>query len=48
MSEHYEKMWEGLGLDLGAHDALLGVLGKGYTDIYLAQQNRPKAMAYFD
>ena len=48
MSEQYEKMWEGLGLDLGAHDALLGVLGKGYTDIYLAQQNRPEGMAYFD
>jgi len=41
-------MWEGLGLDLGAHDALLEVLGKGYQDIYLAQKNRPEAMAYFD
>lgn len=48
MSEDYNKMWEGLGLDLGAHDALLGVLGKGYTDIYLAQQKRPEGMAYFD
>lgn len=48
MSEQYEKMWEELGLDLGAHDALLGVLGKGYQDIYLAQKNRPEAMAYFD
>ena len=48
MSEQYEKMWEGLGLDLGAHDALLGVLGKGYQDIYLALKDRPESMGYFD
>ena len=48
MSEKYEKMWEAIGLDLRAHDALLEVLGKGYQDIYLAQQNRPEGMGYFD
>ena len=48
MSEDYRSMWENLGLDLGAHDALLEVLGKGYQDIYLAQQNRPEGMGYFD
>jgi hypothetical protein len=49
MSAKYEKMWQELGLNLGgAHDALLGVLKKGYQDIYLAQKNRPEGMGYFD
>ncbi|MCG2774279.1 MAG: 2-hydroxyacyl-CoA dehydratase family protein [Desulfobacterales bacterium] len=48
MSEDYRSMWENLGLDLGAHDALLEVLGKGYQDIYLAQKDRPGGMGYFD
>ena len=33
MSEDYTSMWESLGLDLGAHDVLLEVLGKGYQEI---------------
>jgi benzoyl-CoA reductase/2-hydroxyglutaryl-CoA dehydratase subunit BcrC/BadD/HgdB len=41
-------MWAELGLDLDKHDALLGVLGKVYADIYLAQKNRPESMSYFD
>lgn len=48
MSTDYRQMWSDLGLDLEAHDALLGVLGKGYGDIYMAQKNRPEGMAYFD
>ena len=48
MSEDYRSMWKDLGLDLVAHDALLGVLGKFYQDIYLAQKNRPEGMGYFD
>ena len=48
MSENYQNMWQTLGLDLKAHDALLEVLGKGYQDIYLAQKNRPEGMSYFD
>ena len=48
MSEDYRSMWSDLGLDLAAHDALLGVLGQAYQDIYLAQENRPEGMAYFD
>ncbi|MDD9301346.1 MAG: 2-hydroxyacyl-CoA dehydratase [Desulfobacter sp.] len=48
MIESYEPMWKDLGLDLEAHDALLTVLGTAYTDIYLAQENRPEGMAYFD
>ncbi len=48
MSEDYRGMWENLGLDLVAHDALLEVLGTGYGDIYLAQNDRPEGMGYFD
>ncbi|MBI9085577.1 MAG: 2-hydroxyacyl-CoA dehydratase [Desulfobacterales bacterium] len=48
MSQDYTDMWKGLGLDLDAHNALLGVLGQGYHDIYLGQENRPESMAYFD
>ena len=48
MSQDYRPMWENLGLDLQAHDALLGVLGKAYQDIYLSQKNRPGDNGYFD
>ncbi|MBM9514493.1 double-cubane-cluster-containing anaerobic reductase [Desulfogranum marinum] len=48
MAEDYRLMWQEMGLDLEAHDALLGVLGQAYEDIYLAQKNRPEGMAYFD
>lgn len=48
MSEDYRPMWKDMGLDLEAHDVLLGVLGKAYGDIYLSQQDRPETMAYFD
>ncbi|MFO7861939.1 MAG: double-cubane-cluster-containing anaerobic reductase [Desulfosalsimonas sp.] len=48
MSNDYRPMWKELGLDLDAHDALLNVLNQGYGDIYLAQENRPQTMGYFD
>ncbi|MBR9980888.1 MAG: 2-hydroxyacyl-CoA dehydratase [Desulfatitalea sp.] len=48
MSNDYRSMWTDLGLDLEAHDALLGVLGNAYRDIYLAQKDRPEGMGYFD
>jgi benzoyl-CoA reductase/2-hydroxyglutaryl-CoA dehydratase subunit BcrC/BadD/HgdB len=48
MSEDYRGMWEDLGLDLAGHDALLGVLGGAYQDIFLSQINRPEGMGYFD
>lgn len=44
----YRPMWTQLGLDLEAHDGLLGVLSKAYGDIFMAQENRPEAMKYFD
>lgn len=48
MSEDYRAMWEHLGLDLAAHDGLLGVLNQAYQDIFLAQADRPEGMGYFD
>ena len=48
MAEDYRQMWKELGLDLGAHDSLLEVLGNGYKDIYMTQENRPDGMKYFD
>ncbi len=48
MSEEYRSMWADLGLDPEAHDALLGVLGQAYQDIYLTQKDRPEGMGYFD
>jgi benzoyl-CoA reductase/2-hydroxyglutaryl-CoA dehydratase subunit BcrC/BadD/HgdB len=44
----YRPMWAGLGLDLEAHDALLGFLGPAYAATFLGQPNRPAGMAYFD
>lgn len=41
-------MWKDLGLNLDGHDQLLAVLGKAYKDIYMSQENRPKAMQYLD
>ncbi len=41
-------MWSTIGLNLKAHDGLLGVLGEAYKNIYLSQKNRPKGMDYFD
>ncbi len=48
MSTDYHPMWQQLGLDLEAHDALLGALGAMYQRTFLAQPDRPEAMKYFD
>ena len=48
MTTDYRPMWTGLGLNLEAHDALLGVLGKLYQDTFLNQKNRPEGMGYLD
>ena len=44
----YRPMWESLGLDLTAHDALLGAIPVLYGDAYLSQTGRPEGMSYFD
>lgn len=48
MSADHRPMWTELGLDLEAHDALLGVLGPYYEQTFLSQPNRPEGMKYFD
>lgn len=48
MAKDYTQMWSTIGLNLKAHDGLLGVLGEAYKNIYLSQKNRPKGMDYFD
>lgn len=48
MTDSYDEMWEKLNLDLDAHSALLGVLGKFYGDIYLSQSQRLRGMEYLD
>lgn len=44
----YRAMWDGLGLDLEAHDALLAAIPVMYQDAYLTQSARPEGMSYFD
>ena len=44
----YRSMWQGLGLDLEAHDSLLAMLGNAYRTIFMSQPNRPEGMKYFD
>jgi benzoyl-CoA reductase/2-hydroxyglutaryl-CoA dehydratase subunit BcrC/BadD/HgdB len=48
MSTDYRPMWAELGLDLEAHDALLGVLGPLYEQTFTKQPSRPDGMKYFD
>jgi benzoyl-CoA reductase/2-hydroxyglutaryl-CoA dehydratase subunit BcrC/BadD/HgdB len=48
MSTDYRPMWKSLGLDLEAHDALLGILGPLYEQMFLTQRDRPDSMKYFD
>lgn len=48
MSADKRPMWQELGLDLDAHDALLGVLGPLYEQTFTRQPNRPGGMQYFD
>jgi benzoyl-CoA reductase/2-hydroxyglutaryl-CoA dehydratase subunit BcrC/BadD/HgdB len=44
----YRPMWEALGLDLPAHDALLAAIPVLYQNAYLTQADRPEGMSYFD
>lgn len=46
--DDYHEMWAELGIDLDAHDGLLGVLPPLFQDTYLSQKGRPARMAYFD
>ena len=44
----YVKMWESLGMDLETHDLLCQVLPTAVGDVFLTQENRPKAMDFWD
>lgn len=44
----YYPMWESLGIDTQAHDALLGAVGQMYGDMFLTQVNRPATTSYLD
>lgn len=48
MPTDYRPMWQGLGLNLENHDALLAALGQAYGTTFLAQKDRPEATAYLD
>jgi benzoyl-CoA reductase/2-hydroxyglutaryl-CoA dehydratase subunit BcrC/BadD/HgdB len=41
-------MWEGLGMDVPRFDKARQMLGEVYGRMFLAQENRPARMAYFD
>ena len=47
-AKNYTEMWKSLGLNIEAHNGLLQILGKAYSDIYLSQKNRPAGMSYLD
>ena len=44
----YVKMWKDLGMDLESHDNLCQVLPTAVGDVFLTQENRPKAMEFWD
>ena len=50
MAEEFDfhPMWETLGMNLADHDMLLGAVGQMYGDMFLTQNNRPKATSYLD
>ncbi len=44
----YHQMWDDLGMDLPAHDGLLGAVGQMYGSMFLTQSNRPRSTSYLD
>ena len=44
----YPEMWAELDMDVPRFDKARQMLGEVYTKMFLSQQNRPAAMAYFD
>ena len=47
MADHH-ALWNDLGMDLEKHDDLCAALPGAFGDIFLSQENRPEAMAYWD
>lgn len=50
MAEEYDfhPMWQSLGMDVQAHDGLLGAVGQMFGDSFLSQENRPASTSYLD
>ena len=44
----YEKMWKDIGMDVETHDVLCNVLPQAVGDVFMSQENRPKAMDFWD
>ena len=44
----YVSMWKDLGMDLETHDLLCQVLPTAVGDVFMTQENRPKAMDFWD
>lgn len=47
MSDNHQ-MWNDLGMDVQTHDLLCEALPQAFGDVFLTQENRPKAMDYFN
>lgn len=44
----YVQMWKDIGMDIESHDTLCQVLPTAVGDVFLSQENRPKAMDFWD
>ncbi|NLU50305.1 MAG: 2-hydroxyacyl-CoA dehydratase [Syntrophomonadaceae bacterium] len=44
----YRQMWTDLGMDLEKHDLLCEALPDAFAGVFLAQENRPEGMDYFN
>ena len=44
----YVEMWKNIGMDVDMHDTLCQVLPTAVGDVFLSQENRPKAMDFWD
>lgn len=44
----YHPMWESLGMDVEAHDGLLGAVGQMFGASFLSQKNRPESTDYLN
>ncbi len=48
MSEKYQELLKELGLDISLHDEMMAAVNRLFQQTVAQQENRPKAMDYFD
>ncbi|MGI6535852.1 MAG: double-cubane-cluster-containing anaerobic reductase [Eggerthellaceae bacterium] len=48
MAVDRHPLWKDLGMDLETHDQLCEALPAAFGDVFLSQENRPEAMAFWD